>query len=120
MLILQAPYPGIATTTVLPDPNFDDSEALNQSVTTLYAKDGTVYTYVKSSARSKLHYDLTLDRMKAEELFAFIQSYYRAPLLLTNHKGEQWSVVFASNPFEYEGAPANVADITLEFEGLLL
>jgi hypothetical protein len=114
-LVLRAPAPAFVTTTVLPDPNLNDSESPQQSLTALYAKDGTMYTYVKSNARSKLHYELTLDRMKAEELSAFIQAYYRAPLQIINHKGEVWNVFFASQPFEFEDE--HWVNITLEFEG---
>jgi hypothetical protein len=116
-MVLRAPAPAFVTAMILPDPNFDDSEAAQNSVATLFTKDGTLYTYVKSNARSKLHYDLTLDRMKAEELSAFIQAYYRAPVQIVNHKGEVWNVYFLSNPFEFEDASARVSNITLEFEG---
>src|SRR5258708_1520749 len=102
-LILRAPYPHLTTTTLLPSPEFSDSEAARQTMQASQAMDGTLYTYVKSNARSKLQYALTLSRAKALELRAFVLSYYRATVLLTNHKGETWNVKFTSNPFEFEG-----------------
>lgn len=125
-LILQAPVPAIQTTTVLPNPNFGDSEAPRSTVAMQQSMNGTLYTYVKSNARSKLQYSLTLSRMKALELRAFILAYYRAKIRLTNHKGEVWDVYFTSNPFEFSGKGRSsdpgdsMVDITLEVEGTLV
>ncbi len=123
-LILQAPYPALTTTSVFPNPNFSDNAAQRHSVSVTEAMNGTAYSYVKSNARSKLNYTLTLSRMKALELRAFILAYYRAKLLLTNHKGETWLVHFTINPFDFTGKARaagdpgdETQDITLEFEG---
>jgi hypothetical protein len=73
-----------------------------------------------------LQYSLTLSRMKALELRAFILAYYRATIKLTNHKGEVWYVQFTANPFAFSGKersnlPGNeMSDITLEVEGRLI
>src|ERR1700674_5430285 len=125
-LTLQAPLPALTTTTVLPSPNFSDNQARKHTVEMRQSMNGHLYSYVKSNARSKLQYSLTLSRMKALELRAFIQAYYRAKVRLTNHKGEVWEVYFTSNPFEFStasksSAPGGVTeDIVLEFEGTLV
>lgn len=126
MMILQAPLPLPSTTTILPSPNLGDGEAPRPTIDIKQSMNGVLYTYVKSNARSKLQYSLTLSRMKALELRAFIAAYYRAQIRLTNHKGEVWDVYFTVNPFEFSGTsrssgPGNsVMDITLEFEGTLV
>jgi hypothetical protein len=126
-VILRAPYPLLQTTTVLPNPEFSDSESPRQTVEIKRAVNGTKYSYVKSNQRRKLQYGFQLTRMKALELRAFILAYYRATLLVTNHKGEVWQVKFTSNPFEFsglgraQGTPGGeYMDVTLELEGTLV
>jgi hypothetical protein len=125
-LILQAPYPAITTTSLFPSPIFGDGEIPKHSIDIKQSINGTLYSYVKSNARSQLQYSLTLSRMKAEELRAFIQAYYRAKVQLTNHKGEVWVGNFTSNPFEFStdgksSMPGGANQtITLDFEGEML
>jgi len=127
MLVLQAPLPGLTTTTVLPSPQFNDAQAGQHKVTVLRAMDGTRYTHVRTTAlRQKLTYQFALTRMKALELCAFIRAYYRSQIRLTNHLGEVWRVWLVNNPFEFEaverasGQPGNeIVSVTLECEGFL-
>lgn len=121
MVILQAPVPAIQTTTVLPNPRLNDSEAQTHTVEApKFALDGTMYGHVKSNTRSKLQYIFQLHRLKALELRAFVSSYYRATIRLTNHKGEVWQVKLVSNPFEFETASrGEFVEIVLECEGIL-
>jgi len=122
-LILQAPLPLLTTTTVLPSPQFGDGEIPKVSINVLQSMNGTMYSYVKSNARSQLQYTLTLSRMKALELRAFILAYYRAKVRLINHKGEVWDGYFTSNPFEFttdskSSQPGNASlTITIDFDG---
>lgn len=124
MITLQAPLPNPNATTVLPNPMFGDAQLPQRKLSIKRAMDGTVYTYVKSNARNKLQYSFRLSRMKALELRAFIQSYYRTKVRLTNHKGEVWIVYFTTNPFEFmvDGAASwpgrEYVTVTLEFEGV--
>lgn len=126
MILLQAPLPSLTTTVVLPSPKDGDSQAPAQSINVKQSMNGTLYSYVKSNARSKLQYSLTLSRMKALELRAFIQAYYRAQIRLTNHEGEVWDVYLTVNPFEFSSLsrssdPGNATvEITLQLEGTLV
>ena len=128
MLILQAPYPGLASTTVLPDPQFNDAQAMQHGVTIQRAMDGTRYTHVHTTdGRHKLTYQFSMSRMKALELRAFIQAFFRSQVRLTNHKGEIWRVWFVNNPFEFDaveragGYPGDeMIAVTLECEGFLI
>jgi len=114
MLSLQAPLPNIQTTTLLPSPEFNDSESRRLSVEMKKTVDGTKFTYVKKNTRSKLLYTFALSRLKMLEVRAFIQAYFRAKVRITNHKGEVWEGHFVSNPFEIT---SNIPEaITLEFE----
>ena len=129
MIILQAPYPLMQTTTLLPDPLFSDSEAVAASLTRKLAIDGTRYTYVKQKGRRKLRLPFRLTRNKALELRAFIQCYFGVRIKLTDHRGRVWVGNLVDNPFELEGerraGPAispmprgESVRISLDFEGV--
>ena len=128
MFTLQAPWPGLQTTTVLPSPRFGDSEALRVEVVVKRAIDGTRYTYVKRKGGRKLQWTFRLTRNKALELRAFLQSYFASKIRATDHAGRVWVGHFMNNPFEFDttgrAAPAIAPmprgewqNITLEFEG---
>jgi hypothetical protein len=122
-LILQAPVPLLTTTSVFPSPIFGDGEQPKHSITVMQSMNGTLYSYVKSNARSQLQYSLTLSRMKALELRAFILAYFRAKVRLINHKGEVWDGYFVSNPFEFSTDSSSSMPggsnqtITIDFDG---
>lgn len=125
-VILQAPAPAIETTTVLPNPEFSDVENQKIEVQVRRSMDNTKRTYVKSNERRALSYSFVLTRAKALELRAFVESYYRVPLFLTNHKNELWLVHFTINPFEFNAAGRHKSapggeytTISLNFEGTI-
>lgn len=130
MFTIQAPHPSLQATTVLPNPEFSDSEALSDQVTVKRAINGTRYSYVKRrGGRRKLQWSFQLTRNKGLELRAFLQSYFASPIRLVDHHGRIWVGHFTNNPFEFEGAgragPAihpmprgENYTITLEFEGV--
>jgi len=128
MIILQAPWPKVETTTILRSPQFNDVQAKQNTVDIKRAMDGAKTTYVKTTnSRYKLTYQFLVSRMKALELRAFVYSYYSSKIKLINHKNEIWIVNFISNPFAFEtigsakGAPGNEdVTITLELEGFLI
>ncbi len=129
MFILEAPYPAIQTTSLLPNPEFSDQEALLHTVTRKRAVDSTRYTYVKRRSRRKLLWSFQVTRNKALEIAAFIQCYFASKLRITDHAGRRWIGHFTSNPFEFDtGSRAGPAisplprgetvRIDLEFEGI--
>lgn len=130
MITLQAPYPALECTTLLPNPDFGDSENSTNSVDLKRAMDGTVYTYVRRTGnRQRLLFSFRLTRNKALELRAFIQAYYAQRIKMTDHEGREWLGNLVNNPFEFDtpqrAAPAiapmprgEYQAITLEFEGV--
>ena len=128
MFQLEAPYPTVQTTSILPNPEFGDSENLKAQVSTKRAMDGTRYTYVKRKGGRKLQWTFRITRNKGLELRAFIQSYFASQIKVTDHAGRVWIGHFTSNPFEFDtptrAAPAiapmprgEYQTITIEFEG---
>ena len=125
-----APYPALQTTTLLPSPQFSDSEAVLASVIRKLAMDGTRYTYVKRrNGRQKLKWTFWLSRNKGLELRALIRAYFTSPVQAIDHNARVWVGNFTSNPFEFdttEGAQPAIAPmprgelqaIDIEFEGV--
>lgn len=130
MFLLQAPYPTLQTTTLLPNPQFSDQESLTASVTRKTAMDGTRYTYVKrKDGRRKLKWTFRLTRNKGLELRAFLLAYFASQVKVIDHNDRVWIGNFAGNPFEFDtaeraGPPIDPMPrgetqvIELEFEGV--
>ena len=130
MFTLQAPYPDLQTTTLLPNPQFSDAENLQVTVTRKTAMDGTRYTYVKRKGdRRKLMWSFRLTRNKGLELRAFLFAYYASQVKIVDHNDRVWVGNFTNNPFEFDTAqkagPAinpmprgETQMIELEFEGV--
>ena len=120
----------LQTTTLLPDPQFSDQDALAVTVSRKTAMDGTRYTYVKrKDDRRKLKWSFRLTRNKGLELRAFISSYFASKIKVIDHNGRIWVGNFTSNPFEFDtssrAAPAiaplprgEIVNIEIEFEGV--
>ncbi|MHC4704526.1 MAG: hypothetical protein ACYTFQ_28585 [Planctomycetota bacterium] len=129
MFEIQAPYPGVQTTSVLPNPAPGDTLALRASVQTKRALDGTLRTYVKRKGGRKMQWTFNLTRNKGLELRAFIKSYFASKVRIVDHMGRTWVGNFTNNPFEFttdrRSAPAiapmprgEQQTITIEFEGV--
>lgn len=128
MFQFQAPYPGVQTISVVPNPKFSNSEALRVQVSRKHAMDGTRYTYVNRKGGRTLQWTFRLTRNKGLELRAFIQSYFASTVKVIDHNGRVWVGNFTNNPFEFDtpsraGPPiapmprGETQVITLEFEG---
>ncbi len=115
MIILTA----YQTTTLLPNPQQDDSEALTATVVQKRAIDGTLYTYIKTkNQRRKLLFNFKLTPQKALELRAFIRAYYASSVTLKDHLDQTWVGHFTNDPFELVSETADWHTIQLEFEGI--
>lgn len=128
MIELAAPYPKIQTISLLPNPDFSDTEALTSSVSAKYATDGTLRTYVKTKGgRRKMTWTFRLFRPKALELRAFYLSYHSSKVRVIDHNDRTWVGYFTINPLEFDtparAAPAiqevdgELQTVTIEFEG---
>lgn len=130
MFEISAPYPGLQTTSLLPNPEFSDTEALTDSVSLKRAVDGTLYTYVKTKGgRRKMTWTFRLTRNKGLELRAFLKSYFASKVYVVDHNARKWVGHFTNNPFEFttdrKSGPAiqdwprgESQTVTLEFEGV--
>lgn len=114
---LQAPYPGIEVSSILPSPEFSDTKGQKHAITIHRSMDGTTRTYVKSNNRFGLRMNFILTRAKSLEVREFINLYNSQHILLTTHRGEKWDVLLVNNPFEFGFPAGDRIEITLEFEG---
>jgi len=125
---LQAPYPGIQTTSVLPNPGFGNSEGVVQSQNIKRAIDGTVRTYIKRAGRRKMAWSFVLTRNKAIEVREFAYAYHASKILVEDHDGRKYAGFIMNNPLEItsvkRAAPGRQDldgehwELTLEFEGV--
>lgn len=130
MFEISAPYPGLQTTSLLPNPEFSDTESLTDVVVSKRATDGTLYTYVKTKGgRRKMQWSFRLTRNKGLEVRAFLLSYFASRIRVVDHNDRIWVGNFTNNPFEFvtdrKAGPAiqgwpkgETQTITLEFEGV--
>jgi len=106
------------TTTILPNPEWIDSENLMDEVIVKRVMEGGRHVYVKTKdSRRKLLFNFKLSRLKSLELRAFIQSYFSSIVTLIDHLDQTWIGNFTINPFEFTSTNAEIINIQLEFEG---
>lgn len=105
MFVMRAPFPFIATTTLMPSPVWSDSKNLTSIVTVMRAMDGTPYTYVTSKSGRRLYqWTFELSRHKALELREFFEAYFSQKIKVTDHNGDIIIGYIKNNPFEFSGA----------------
>lgn len=115
MIILQAPYPNLYHTTLLPNPQPSDTENDDLQIQVFQMMTGKTRIYVRGGSNRILAYTFLLTREKSLELRNFIEQFYYQPLKLTNHLNEVWVVNFTSNPFQTTVGHSD--QIQLSFEG---
>lgn len=127
---LASPYPLLETVTVLPNPQFGDSEAATGTLEIKRTVTGRRRTYVKSrGGRRKLQWSFKLTRNKALEFLEFYRSYHSQLILVEDHNGRNWLGYIMNNPFEIEmasrGLPSRqgwpvgeTCTVEVEFEGM--
>lgn len=105
MFIIQAPYPGLQTTVLLPAAELGNTKNLTSSVQTIRAMDGTLYTYVKSKrARKALTWDIIATKEKTLEVKEFVRRYAGSLTQVTDHSGTKFLGYMVMNPVELVGA----------------
>lgn len=100
MFILAAPYPSLQTTTVLPSPQFGDTDGITDSVNIQEAMDGTLYSTIKQPGRNKFRWDFVLTRNKGLELAYFYKAYAGQKIKIVDHENQTWVGYLTVNPFE--------------------
>jgi hypothetical protein len=106
------------TTTVLPDPEWSNSEALASEINIRRSINGLKYSYIKQKSRRKLIFNFNLTEPKAQELRSFLHSYLDSEIKLIDHNDIIWIGIITNNPFEFSSTLPDYRNIQLEFEGI--
>ena len=127
--ILEAPYPKIKVTSVLPKPRFQDGRATESTVQIKRAADGRTLTYTNPSDRIKLTLPFRLTRKKSLEVEAFIKSYQSAHWRITLYDDSMWDAQLVGVPVsrqvvDRQGTDSRAGkefiDVTLTFSAIRL
>jgi len=114
-----APFASPETVVVLPDPEFNNSQALTSSVSVKQTLDGTLYVYKKTKDHEKLQWTFLLTPAKAEELKAAVDYYIGQYIKLTDYTGIVWRALLSNESFGFTSKPKdNWVEIEIEFQGV--
>lgn len=112
---LEAPYPALASTMLLPSPTLGNNMGLLSQVTVIKMMDGSRRSVVKKADGKKTHqWDFTISSDKMEEAADFVQRYRGATIRIT-WRGRVIIGKFGINPVEFRangragGWPGNEA-----------
>lgn len=123
--LIEAPYPKIKVTMILPNPEFEDFRAPQSDLTVKRSMLGRVITYVKSSPKEQLRLPFTVTRMKSLEIEEFFRVYYPALLKITLYPNQPTEAVYVgslASPISRtaigrHSATEELISITLDFIG---
>lgn len=126
MMILKAPYPASATICILPDPEFENSERLQDEIQLKKAMNGTRYTYVNTLTPHIFMWSFVLLHDKAVELLEFMEKYVADKWQVTMHDDQIIEGYLLTNPSTVSmngravyGTNTEYATVSLEFQGTI-
>lgn len=118
--ILQAPHYLIQTSTVLPNPRFQDSRNLTNAILNKTMMDGSKRVYKRSTSQRQLDFRFLLHYQKALELEAFIEAYYGEQWRIITHANQIWRVYYMPEISDITKVKEDVVQAALTFEGVRL
>jgi len=102
--VIQAPYPLMTSTLVLPSPLTGNTEANTATVQTMRAMDGTVYTYIKSKrGRRAFNWNFITSKDKGLETKEFVSMFADDVVKVTDHLGVVRVGWVTVNPLAQDG-----------------
>jgi len=101
---IEAPYPAIASTMLLPQPEIGNNQGLVSSVNVIKMMDGSRRSFVKAGGGKRRHqWNFLLSREKMEEFQDFVKR-YRGSKFRVTWRDEVVAGTVALNPVEVRGA----------------
>lgn len=101
---IEAPYPAIASTVILPQPRIGNNMGLLSDVRVITMMDGSRRTFIKRGGSKKIHrWDFLISSDKMEEFMDFVES-YRASKFRVTWRGSVLIGKGTVNPIEPVGA----------------
>lgn len=119
MIQLMMTYSNPETVVILPNPDFDNTDALTSTVNIMQTYDGSIYVYKKTRDYEKLQWTFSLTPNKTEELKAAIDHYIGNYIKIIGMQGEVWQVLLSNDTFTFTTKTRdNWTEVQLEFEGV--
>lgn len=118
--VFMAPHNLPQATIVLPNPELNNEEGLQQDVVVKYAEDSTIYTTVRTSKYRLLTLEFILRRAEKLELEEFVKAYYSYRVRMIDFKGRAWAVYFQDSVITFTSTSRNLFVVPLTLEGELL
>ena len=102
--LLQAPYPLLQSSLLLPSPRLGNQQNLASSVQSIRSMNGVLYTYIKPK-RSRMVYqwDFLGTKDKGRETVEFVNDYAGGLVKITDHEEVQRIGYITINPIELSG-----------------
>ena len=102
--VIQAPYPLMQSTLLLPSPREGNQKGLASTVQTMRSMNGKLYTYIKSKrARQAMQWDFVGTKDKGREAVAFVSAWAGGPVRIKDHKEVLRVGYLTINPLELAG-----------------
>ena len=104
MFLIRGPWPAMKTTLLLPSPEMSNNRGNQNTVQTLRAMDGTLYTYKKSKrSRGIFFWEFVVSKDKALETKEFFREYGRGLVQATDHRDVSRTGWIVLNPIDMGG-----------------
>ncbi len=101
-MTLEGPYIGTTSITLLPNPIFNDAEALDVELDYTESMNGTPYSYVKNPGTTKITLTFeNIGRGKLLEIQEFLIAFIGKEVRLRNFRDEVWKVAITSDPHDF-------------------
>lgn len=117
MIVLQAPHSLIQTTTVLPNPTYQDAVSLVNKLNNKTMMNGAKRVYVRSTPKQKIEYEFEMCYPKALELQAFVEAYEGVEWRLIDMENRVWRVIHVPDVFELVKERETLVRASLSLEG---
>ena len=102
--VIQAPYPLMQSSLVMPSPKQGNQKNLASTVQTMRMMDGALRTYVKGKRGRKVwQWDFVGTKDKAREAIQFIKLYSGGIVRIMDHEGVAHIGYVTVNPLELRG-----------------
>ena len=102
--VIQAPYPLMQSTLVLPSPREGNQKNLASTVETMVSMSGKLSTYIKSKrGRMVWQWDFVGTKDKGRETVEFAKEYAGGLIRITDHENKNHIGYLTVNPLELTG-----------------
>jgi len=125
MITLAYPAAAPTQTITLPNPDYSNVETLDIKTTFAKAMSGKIRSWRKTPVAHRLSMTIKgMDDTQSTNLLAMTVNSMSGDILLTDHRGAQWTVRIITNPVslvytrdDREGTDAEQSSASIEFEG---